>query len=148
MAKGVVHLAWWKRILPFSIFVSLLLMWFSPLFGIMVLVGYLMGEPVLSADLDHQNITRNEYSAMRRFGCLGAIWVGYWQPYGFLFSHRSFWSHFPFVSDLIRLSYLLVIPAALWIYYQIPINNTVLVSLFGVTIGLSMSTTVHYLLDM
>ena len=147
MAKGEIHMKWWKRIIPFSIFISLALMLISPLFGIMFLIGYMAGEPILSPDLDHQSTTSAEYRAMRNFGCLGVIFVMYFVPYAYLLPHRSFLSHFPIVSDLVRLAYILLIPAVLWLYFQMPINNTMLLGLAGVVAGLSLSTTVHFVLD-
>lgn len=147
MAKGIIHYKWWKRMIPLSIIISLALMLISPVLGIMCFVGYLLGN-FIEPDLDHLNITSSEYRAMRKFGCLGAIWVGAWLPYAYIFPHRSFFSHFPFVSDLVRITYILLIPAILWLYYQMPINNTMLLGLGGVVAGLSLATTVHYVLDL
>lgn len=147
MAKGVIHLKWWKRMIPLSIIISIGLMFISPLFAIMFFIGYLAGEPILSADLDQVGLTNTEGNWMRKFGIFGVLFVMFWMPYAFIFPHRSFLSHFPIVSDLVRIAYLLLIPAILWWYYQMPISNTMLLGLGGVVAGLSLSTTIHYILD-
>lgn len=148
MSDGKTHIIWWKRMFPFSIIISLILMLFSPIFAIMFLIGYAIGEPFLSADLDQIGLTSTEGRWMRKFGCLGVLFVMYFLPYAYIFPHRSFLSHFPIVSDLVRIAYILLIPAILWFYFQMPVDNTVLLGLAGAVSGLSLSTLVHYILDM
>lgn len=148
MPNGKTHIIWWKRVFPFSIIVSLILMLFSPIFAIMFLIGYAVGEPLFSADLDQIGLTSTDGRWMRNFGCLGVLFVMYFVPYAYMLPHRSFLSHFPVVSDLVRLAYILIIPSILWLYFQLPINNMVLLGLAGMLSGLSLSTLVHYLLDM
>lgn len=61
------------------------------------IAGYLFSTFLLSPDLDLP-----QSNPSRRWGPLKIIWF----PYQALFSHRSFFSHFPIISSLIRLVYL------------------------------------------
>lgn len=69
-----------------------------------VVIGSLSGL-LLTPDLDVANGSISNKFA-RRAGCLvGLFWSAYWWPYRKLFPHRSFWSHGPIISTIIRLIY-------------------------------------------
>jgi len=66
----------------------------SLIFGI----SFLFGNFMLSPDLD---VKSKSYS---RWGILRFIWI----PYRKIFKHRSFLSHFPIVSSIVRVVYLIL----------------------------------------
>lgn len=65
---------------------------------------------VLQPDLDHDDGTISEYFVRGIGGAVQKVWWAYWWPYRRL-KHRSFLSHFPIVSTLVRLAY-----AFWWVY--------------------------------
>ncbi len=64
-------------------------------------------------DIDRGNIS---YKIIRRsMGCLpGILWKLFWLPYARLIPHRSWMSHGLVIGTLLRLAYLLCVPAVLW----------------------------------
>ena len=78
-----------------------------PIDWLLVQAGYSLGA-LIDPDLDQVGVTMAEGRALRHFGCLGAVWVGYWVPYGYLLKHRGTFSHVPFISTFIRLVYISV----------------------------------------
>ncbi len=67
----------------------------------------------ISPDLDLPGLTFSEWKVIRipfigRY-FLGPIFVMIWFPYSMLFRHRSFWSHGPGISTIIRILYMLSI---------------------------------------
>lgn len=143
MAKGIVHQRWWKRVLPLSLIFSACLMLLSPIVGIMCFVGYVLGR-FIEPDLDQLSLTISEGDMMRKFGCIGMFWVMYWFPYSFFIPHRSPVSHMPGLSDAIRMAYLFWWFAPLLTYYNITLSYEIP---FGLWIGLTISTFVHWSLD-
>ena len=67
------------------------------------------------------------------------LWRAYWYPYSRIMPHRSFWSHFPVVSTLIRAVYV-ALPALLLGWRPTTVWWWVLV-------GLIVSDTVHWVMD-
>lgn len=61
------------------------------------IAGYLFSTFYLSPDLDLP-----QSNPSQRWGVLKILWV----PYQMLFSHRSFFSHFPVISSILRLVYI------------------------------------------
>lgn len=47
-------------------------------------------------------------SFFTRIPYIAVLWVAMWKPYSLAFKHRSFWSHSPLVSTIIRLLYMTV----------------------------------------
>ena len=76
--------------------------------GIIASVGCLIGLFV-SPDLDVDGGHIGSYYA-RKAG-MGFLFDVFWQPYRESLKHRSFWSHFPIVSTIIRLLYILFPPS-------------------------------------
>lgn len=69
-------------------------------------VGCMSGM-ILSPDLDHDSGSIS-YEFIRKIGggIIESWWHGIWRPYQLALKHRSFWSHFPAVSTLVRILYL------------------------------------------
>lgn len=156
MPPGKVHFAAWKRVWRLIIPVFGLSVWLTGgdvLLSSMILVGYLLGA-VIEPDLDQLSITLSEGNMMRSFGCFGVAWVSYWFPYASLLPHRSFLSHFPFVSTFLRLLYLSlpVIGVQIYSYWiGVPVPWDLYKAAFPYAVmlwfGLSCSDLLHYLLD-
>ena len=73
---------------------------------------------LITPDLD---LAENGSYAMRMLhkipvvgSALAGLWFWYWLPYGKLIKHRSFWSHAPIISTLIRIAYIL------WWFWFVP----------------------------
>lgn len=148
MPSGKIHVNYYKKFLPITVIIGLLLtLSVDIISAIMFVTGYFMGYYV-EPDLDQIGITTSEGNAMRNFGIFGTLWVMYWFPYGYVLQHRSFISHFPFISTLFRLGYLFCIPALFALYYKLNINWNIVGDMFlWLWIGLGISDTIHYILD-
>lgn len=71
--------------------------------------GCLLGI-IVTPDLDVDQPIRAHYVVGRRFGAPGfAAWRLLWLPYGLAIGHRSWVSHMPIISTLIRLGYLALV---------------------------------------
>lgn len=69
-------------------------------------LGCLSGV-ILSPDLDCDSGCISMHVVRRLFGGVVAwLWQIFWLPYSILLPHRSFWSHGPVISTLIRVGYL------------------------------------------
>jgi uncharacterized metal-binding protein len=112
----------------------------------------LMVSPDL--DVDGGNIS---FSYLRKvFPPLELAWMVFWWPYRVLLPHRSFWSHFPFISTMIRLGYIF-----LWVNLFIWIIRGILISLgfspilpeylffwdWSFYIGLCQADIIHWAMD-
>jgi len=74
--------------------------------------GGCMAGVLITPDLDVDNATRSHYIVLRRTGWIGfLVWRAIWLPYGLAIGHRSWVSHMPVISTLIRLLYLVMILA-------------------------------------
>lgn len=117
-----------------------------------VSLGILLGAWLgwwLTPDIDHTNSTQEEYRAMRKLGVLGAIWVGMWTPYAYLFKHRSIWSH-SIIGTAIRFGMIFLVCFLFWL--------VVMKSIFGLEfpwswgyvscfIAYTIQDMVHYMRD-
>jgi uncharacterized metal-binding protein len=62
---------------------------------------------LITPDLDVDQPIRSNYVVYQEAGFLpGMLWRALWIPYGLAIGHRSWISHFPIISTLIRLAYL------------------------------------------
>ncbi len=110
----------------------------------------------LDPDLDmaENALINRKYTpgVVKRWGFLKFIWL----PYGYVFRHRSVFTHFPFLSDLIRLLYLFVV---VFLPIDLTLFNLSLTSklktlhlkpneILAVWLGMGSSTAVHYLTDL
>jgi uncharacterized metal-binding protein len=91
-------------------------------------------------------------SVVKRWGFLKFIWF----PYGYVFRHRSIFTHFPFISDLFRLLYLfvfIVLPID-FVLFNLSITSKLVAlhlkpqELMAVWLGMGSTTAVHYLTDL
>lgn len=152
MPSGKTHFNIWKMgwslCLPLTITLALATSdWYMlALFPL----GYLMGRWI-DPDLDLVGMSNAESRMMADFKIVGALITGWFVPYAYLMrfvgtdkrkGHRNFFSHFPGVSTIIRLAWLLW-PTYLGVWYQygvtIPLDKTIIV--FA---GLTLADTLHY----
>lgn len=159
MAEGKVHQKWHSRFMIPVLLISILLGWivfaftknylWGSIASLFVNFGFLFGK-ICENDLDLVSISGSEGMAMRKFGILGMIWVMFWFPYGFVMSntlgHRNLFSHFPGISTVIRMIYLLWFPVILYCQYFV-VDIYLILPLLSSFIGLTISDTIHYFLD-
>lgn len=108
---------------------------------------------VMNPDLDVDGGS-DAFRIVRSLGgpILSAAWRVFWFPYAKLASHRSFWSHFPVVSTLIRVAYLsaFICPVSLGIlsYLGWPWPTLDQLTPLGFwLLGLMLSDAVHFIHD-
>jgi len=146
MPSGATHDRFWRAgwgiTLPASLYSSISV---SPSFASGYLFGYGLGY-YFDPDMDQVSITQAEGRLMRHFKILGYVIVGYTTIYGAVFRklHRSFITHFPYISTGIRFVYLF------WWLYFIPILWEVWMLEFwvGVYFGMSQADAGHSTADL
>lgn len=110
----------------------------------------------LDPDLDmaENALVNRKYtpSVVKRWGFFKFIWF----PYGYVFRHRSIFTHFPFLSDLLRLLYLFVFVFLPLDYslFKLSFTSKLLTfhigikEILAIMLGTGTSTAVHYLTDL
>ena len=117
--------------------------------GAGIFIGYEVIGKYCTPDWDLAGITNDESRMIGKLPILGNILFGISSMYGSFFyrHHRSFWTHFPFVSTSIRYLFLFW-----WIWYQIYISVLDwywLIFLFmGMFVGTSFSDAIHWWADL
>jgi len=87
----------------------------QPIFQALALAGGCLVGLVVTPDLDVDHRTYSDRVMTRSTGGLiGALWRLFWLPYAQLIPHRHPLSHWPILGTVLRLFYLLFIPALLW----------------------------------
>lgn len=106
-----------------------------------VAIGTVIGW-LTTPDLDiGQTLTHEERRVYKANKILGIIFEMYYMPYGRIFKHRSFWTHFPGVGSAIRLLY-----SFWWIAFIWP-NLMMLSDVVAIWIGVTIQDIVHFHLD-
>ena len=148
MPDGKFHFSEYKKFAWLTILLSLPLLLVEPLVGVGCVFGYFILGRYITPDLDHRNFTSDEYRMMRELKFFGSLLAGLFQPYGYLFKHRSFLSHFPFISTLIRLIWLLGVPVGiLWVYVDNGARFNIMLFGLGVWVGLGIADLIHWFFD-
>lgn len=117
------------------------------LIGLGMLVGYEVGK-YMTPDWDIVGMTKDEGRMMNELPVVGSLLVGISTIYGSHWKrkHRSTWTHFPFLSTLIRYFYVFW-----WIWleiYQSQVDWAWLIFIFlGAYVGTSMADSIHWYLD-
>lgn len=111
-------------------------------------LGALCGFAI-TPDADHRAMTREEYRAMKRWGFLGAILVGYMTPYAYMFPHRSRWSHSLFPGTILRILYVTWLMIGMIIFVRLNFDLTILWLPFysSFIFGWSIQDILHYKRD-
>ena len=114
------------------------------------IAGYSFGRWV-DSDWDIFGSNNAEGRIVNELPVIGHFLYGVSSIYGSIFRkhHRSFWTHFPGVSTLIRLVFIFFIPFLLFDYYGINlIGNGWHTFYLGFWFGLSQADGIHYWLDL
>ncbi len=123
-------------------------MYFNPIFGMASLSGYFFGR-YCDCDWDILGTNQAESRAIHELKILGYLIYGISSIYGAIFMrhHRSFQTHFPWFSTLIRLLFLFWwIPILYWFDY-IKFDWWQMWLGLGFWFGLGMSDLPHFLAD-
>lgn len=108
---------------------------------------------LLTPDLDINNGSISNHHARRTFGqVVGIIWEVAWKPYSWIIPHRSPLSHAPVIGTALRLFYLSCVVYLLLRLAGIAVPTVIPTALPWwfpfVFIGLCLSDTAHYILDL
>lgn len=116
-------------------------------------IGYLLGYSLhrwCSNDWDIMGVTGDEGRMVNELPILGHFLYGISSAYGSIFRkyHRSFISHFPYVSTVIRLMFIFIIPFVVGDGYGINfIGNGWVWFWVNLWLGLSHADGIHLYLD-
>jgi uncharacterized metal-binding protein len=149
MSDGKSHLKnWWIgwiAEIPASVFMGIQV---NPYIGIGSNVGYLLGRWV-DCDMDSFGTTGAESRMVKELPIIGYVWFAQSSVYGAIFRsmHRSFITHFPGISTIIRLIFMFFWIGILYYFHWIVYAEWQGYLFLGVFIGLSYADTLHYLAD-
>lgn len=152
MPDGVTHYKIYKRGTPLPVAVAFFSFFvfrdYAPPLGI--LVGYFIGRWI-DPDLDQMGATAAEGRMVNELPIVGWFFYGWWSIYGSIFRrhHRSFWTHYPGVSTIIRLA---------WGFWWTPLlvyfgwvrngwDTSLFLLMVGVFIGQTIADALHYIAD-
>lgn len=121
----------------------------SIFYGLGTSLGSILGI-ALTPDLDQEMTTFFEWKLMKKAGPLAFLWMLAWSPYALIIPHRSFWSHFPVIGTVLRLTYIMFLPTILYVYkgYSVVLPEFVWEGLVGAFVGLVMSDFLHWVMDL
>ncbi len=121
----------------------------SPTFAAGHFCGYVI-HSICDNDWDIQGVSVSESTAVNKLPILGYFIFGISSIYGAIFRrfHRSFITHFPGISTIIRLYFLIGWEITLlYVYEIIEYQTWHFVFLFGLWLGTSQGDLIHYLAD-
>lgn len=151
MPSGAVHYNIYRRNYPIVVAVSAVFLYFYLPFGAGIILGYFLLGRYLDPDLDQISVTSADGRMMRELKIFGVLLSAYYMVYAYTMrmfgGHRSFITHAPILSTVIRLAWLLVIPAAIAFYFGYKPDIIVLQLLAGVFWGLAYADLIHILRD-
>ena len=150
MPSGDVHYRYFKLghlvEVPLSLFIC-----FSDVYiGAGNLCGY-MFHRYCDNDWDLMGVNMSEGRMVNEIPILGHFLFGVSSTYGSIFrrSHRSFITHFPFISTAFRILFVFTIPFIVLDYFGVcMIEVSSLKFYLGFWLGLSQADTIHYVLDL
>jgi hypothetical protein len=149
LPDGVTHYKYFKKGYLAEIPLTLLLIAYDWKLALGNIVGYSLGRWI-DPDWDIMGTNNAEGRMVNEIPIMGHFLYGVSSAYGSFWrkAHRSFWTHFPFISTAIRLIYVFLVPFILFDYYKINlIGNGWHMFHVGVWIGLSQADGIHYFLD-
>lgn len=149
MPDGVTHFSYYKSGFRWAIPSSIVFTIGDWKFGIGNLVGYSLGR-YLDPDLDLMGSSSCEGRIVNEIPIFGHLIFGATSAYGSFFRrhHRSFWTHFPGLSTLIRLLFVGFVPFIIGDYLAINfIGDGWWKFWMGILVGLSQADTIHAVLD-
>lgn len=116
----------------------------NTVYSLGVLLGYGMGRWI-DPDLDLMGTTGAEGRLVNEIPILGVFLYGHWSTYGAIFRkhHRSFWTHAPGVSTIIRLFWQFY-PLFILMWLKDWYYPFILQIFLGMWIGLSWADALHF----
>lgn len=149
MPSGEVHYKHYMRGYLFQIPLSMFLSVWDWKFALGNICGYTFHR-YCDNDLDIMSVNNAEGRQVNEIPILGHFMFGISSTYGSIFrrKHRSFWTHFPFFSTIIRLFFFFIIPFILFDYFGVNlIGNGWHMFHLGFYTGLSQADAIHWWLD-
>ena len=149
MPSGDTHYRYFMRGYGLSIPISLLCVFLDYRISGGYIIGYSLGRWV-SPDWDLMSVTSDEGRMVNEIPILGHFMFGVSSAYGSIFrrQHRSFLSHFPYISTIIRLVFLFIVPFTFLDSWGINmIGGGWWVLWLGLWAGLSHADGIHWWLD-
>jgi len=146
---GKTHYEAYKKGYVVEIPLSLALCFVDPKFALGNIVGYTFHR-WCDNDLDIMGVNAAEGRQVNELWIVGIYLFGMSSMYGAIFRkwHRSFWTHFPGVSTIIRMFFMFIFPFLIMDGYGINfIGNGWHMFWIGFWTGLSQADAIHYLLD-
>lgn len=110
----------------------------------------------LTPDLDQQTLNlvenilvKSKFLPVKVFGWL---FVGFFMPYSLMFKHRSFFTHIPIISTIIRIFYIFIMGNAYYylglflhsLFFMVEYNNLAI----AFVVGLMISDAFHFIFDL
>lgn len=150
MPNGETHYKFFKRGYLFEIPLSVVMSFWDWKFALGNIIGYSLGRWI-DPDWDIFGSNNAEGRMVNEIPILGHFLYGISSTYGSFFRrwHRSFLTHFPFISTFIRLWFVGFVPFVVGDNLGINfIGNDWYKFHLGVWIGLSQADAIHWFLDM
>lgn len=149
MPPGFVHYRFYKAGATLNIPAGFYLFFKNPIFGFSYILGYLFHR-YCDNDWDILGTNMSESRAIHELKIIGYLIYGISSVYGAIFmrKHRSFITHFPVFSTIIRLLFVFGIPVFFLYYTRTLIYDVWQVEVFlGFWLGLSMADYIHFCAD-
>lgn len=121
------------------------------IYSVLIAFGYIVGY-ILEPDLDQVGVTRSDAALLRKWYLLPitapifmhfTVYAVIMRNFG---GHRSFWSHFPVVSTVIRWVWLIAPLYLIARYFNLQTNIPTDMAI-AVIAGTSISDTIHWAMD-
>jgi uncharacterized metal-binding protein len=158
LAKGEHHYIAWKFVWIFVIPISILSgigiyywesnVYYGIIFTAFILIGFFLGRWI-SPDWDQISTTSDEARMVKEIPVLGIVLYAFSSVYGAIFRsmHRSWITHFPGLSTILRLLFLFWWVIALYVIGIIEYQDWQWYLYMGVFCGLTISDLLHTFLD-
>jgi len=150
MPDGATHYRYFKLGYLVEMPLTVLLVAWDWKFALGNIVGYSFHR-YCDNDLDIMGTNNAEGRQVNELPIIGHFMYGISSTYGSIFRkhHRSFITHFPGISTLIRLMFFFTIPLILFDYYKVNlIDNGWHMFYIGFWVGLSQADAIHWFLDL
>lgn len=149
MPAGIIHYKFFKSgyILIIPEFIYLLFL--NPIFSVSVLIGYSFHR-YMDNDWDIMSTSDSEGRMVNELKIIGYLLYGVSSVYVLIFrrKHRSFETHFPLFSTIIRIIFLFWWIPLLFYFNKWSVQIWEWVAFFGFWWGLSQADAIHWLADM
>jgi len=150
MSSGLVHYKYFKLGYRYSIPMSVVFSFVDMKFGSGYLLGYSFHR-YCDNDLDLMGVSGSEGRMVNELPIIGHLMFGVSSAYGSLFRrhHRSFITHFPWVSTLIRLLFFFFVPFVCLDAWGVNLIGNGWIWLWvGFWAGLGHADAIHYYFDL